>query len=243
MNRIGYLLKIEKIQNTSLSFVNPGMLLLAALASFALSACSGDSWKEEALQPDGSSIIVTRTTERGGAHEVGQKGAYIHQTLSFKMPGSGQKIEWVDALSEDLGNSSFLPMLLGVSKGEAYLLAKPMGCLSYNKWGRPNPPYVIFKHVTNQWNRVDLKELPLEFKVPNLIQSSPDIDSKKTGESPVSAKTIASMVTEYKQPEFKAILREPLPEQMLCEKMVYYKCGWISPESDFGKQFMDRSCK
>ena len=217
--------------------------LVAVFAlSLSLGACSGDSWKEEALQPDGSVIIVTRTTERGGRREIGQQGAFVHQTLSFKMPGTGQTIEWVDALSVDLGNSSFLPMLLGVSKGVPYLLANPMGCLSYNKWGRPNPPYVIFKYTGKQWDRVALTELPLEFKVPNLIQSSPDIASKKTGESPVSAKTIASMLGEYPQREFKAILREKLPEAPLladCEVRVQYKGRWILPNDPIARQFID----
>ena len=199
---------------------------VAALTlSLSLGACSSDSWKEEALQPDGSVVVVTRTTERGGRAEIGQQGSFIHQTLSFKMPGTGQTVEWVDALSPDLGNSSFLPMLLGVSRGAAYLLASPMGCLSYNKWGRPNPPYVVFKFTGKQWNRVDLKELPLEFKTPNLIQSSPDTDSKKTGESPVSAKTIASMLDEYRQPEFKAILREKINYDPECMPMVSNEKG------------------
>lgn len=209
----------------STRLLRTGHFVGALALSLSLGACSGDSWKEEALQPDGSVIIVTRTTERGGRHEIGQQGAFIHQTLSFNIPGSGQKIEWVDALSPDLGNSSFLPMLLGVSKGAAYLLATPMGCLSYNKWGRPNPPYVIYKYTNKQWDRVALKELPVEFKAPNLLQSSPDIDSKKTGESPVSAKTIAGMLGDYQQPEYKTILREPL-QSGLCPQ---YSSGPIPP--------------
>ena len=222
-------------------WLHPGCLVAAVAFSLSLGACSGDSWKEEALQPDGSAIIVTRSVERGGRHEVGQQGAYIHQTLSFKMPGSGQKIEWVDALSPDLGNSSFLPMLLGVSKEAAYLLATPMGCLSYNKWGRPNPPYVVFKYTNKQWDRVALSELPLEFKVPNLIQSSPDIDSKKTGESPVSAKTIANMVSEYKQPEFKSIVREAITGYgNFCSHQVSNGKGtWLSVDWFTKKESLD----
>ena len=215
----------------STRLLRTGHFVGALALSLSLGACSGDSWKEEALQPDGSVIIVTRTTERGGRHEIGQQGAFIHQTLSFNIPGSGQKIEWVDALSPDLGNSSFLPMLLGVSRGAAYLLASPIGCLSYNKWGRPNPPYVVFKFTGKQWNRVDLKELPLEFKTPNLIQSSPDTDSKKTGESPVSAKTIASMLDEYRQPEFKAILREKINYDPECRPRISNAKGvWTATE-------------
>jgi hypothetical protein len=203
----------------TLQLLRHGHLLGVLVFSLSLGACSGDSWKEEALQPDGSTIIVTRTVERGGRHEIGQPGSYVHQTLSFKMPASGQAVEWVDALSPDLGNSSFLPKLLGVSKGVAYLLASPMGCLSYNKWGRPNPPYVIFKYINKQWDRVELKELPLEFRTPNLVPSNPDVEARKTGESPVSAKTIAIMVSEYQQPERKSILREKINYDPECISM------------------------
>ena len=146
--------------------------LVAVFAlSLSLGACSGDSWKEEALQPDGSTIIVTRTVDRGGRHEVGQEPPIKTQSIEFNLPSSNEKVVWRDNFSEDLGGASFLPKLLGVRKGEAYLLASPMGCLSYNKWDRPNPPYVVFKYASKQWDRVDLKELPLEFKTPNLVPS------------------------------------------------------------------------
>ncbi len=243
MKHYGYLLKIEKMQNRPWCFVNSGRLLLAALASFALSACSGDSWKEEALQSDGSVIVVERTVDRGGKHEIGQQGSYIHQTMRFKLPASGQSIEWVDTLSPDLGNSSFLPMALNIAKGVPYLVAYPMGCMSYNKWGRPNPPYVVFKHEGASWQRVGLEQLPPEIKAPNLIFSDPDNVVKRLATNRVSTQQIKEILVEYKRPEFKAILREKMPEQMMCEKMIYYKCGWISPEGNFGKQFMDRSCK
>jgi hypothetical protein len=206
-----------------------GHLVGALAITLSVGACSQNSWKEEALQPDGSTIIVTRTVDRGGRHEVGQKPPIKTQSIEFNLPSSNEKIVWQDNFSEDLGGASFLPKLVGVSNGQAYLLATPMGCLSYNKWGRPNPPYVIFKYIDKQWNRVDLKEFPLEFKAPNLVPSNPDVDAKKTGESPVSAKTIANMVSEYQQPELKGILREKVNYDPECIPMVSNKKGqWRS---------------
>ena len=182
--------------------------------AIGLSACvvlptsGADSWKEEVLLHDGQKIVVERIQTYKGRSEPGQRAPIGEHTIRFSLPGSSNTITWTSEYGEEIGRTDFNLSALHVKNNTPYVVAEPNLCLSYNKWGRPNPPYVIFKHVANQWNRVDLKELPLEFKVPNLIQSSPDIDSKKTGESPVSAKTIATMVTEYKQPEFKAILRE-----------------------------------
>lgn len=229
-----------KVRATAL--LHCAQVLGALTFSLSLGACSGESWKEESLQPDGSTIIVTRSVERGGRHEIGQEPPIKTQSISFNLPGSNEKIIWQDNFSEDLGAASFLPKMLGVSKGVAYLLASPMGCLAHNKWGRPNPPYVIFKHADKQWVRVDLSELPTEFKVPNLVPSNPDVEAKKTGESPVSAKTIASMVSEYQQPEFKAILREKLPETKMladCEVREQYKGRWILPNDPIARQFID----
>lgn len=243
MKHYGYLLKIEKMQNMPWCFVNPGRLLLTALASFALSACSGASWKEEALQPDGSVIVVSRTVDRGGKHEIGQEPPIKAQSLQFKLPGSGDNVAWKTEVSQDIGMADFQPLSVHVVANSAYVVTWPVGCLAYNKWGRPNPPYVVFKSSGSTWQQIQLKDLPSAIKAPNIIFGSPDTNASKLGSGTIKLAGVQSVNGRLEQPEFKAILREPLPEQMLCEKMVYYKCGWISPESDFGKQFMDRSCK
>src|SRR5262245_48382139 len=139
------------------------------------------TWKEEVLLHDGSRIIVERTVERGGRHEIGQKPPYKEQSLVFTMPGPDQQVTWEDKFGKDLGSANFLPMLLDIRKDVAYLVVSPMGCASYNKWGRPNPPYVIFKYDGKMWQRIPLQELPAEIKVPNLIFSSPDIAVEKSG--------------------------------------------------------------
>jgi hypothetical protein len=102
------------------------------------------------------------------------------------------------------------------------LVVKPMGCMSYNKWGRPNPPYVIFKYGGKIWQRIALQELPAMIKTPNLIPSSPDDEAKKTGQRIVSAETIKRMYEDYRQPEYKTILREALVNAGgNCGEMVY----------------------
>lgn len=210
--------------------VRLGAILLMGMS---VSACS-DSWKEEVLLHDGSKLIVERSVERGGQHEIGQKPSFKWQRLIFTMPVSDEKVTWEDNYSEDIGHSNFLPMLLDVKQGVAYLVANPLGCLSYNKWGRPNPPYVVFKYEGKEWKRITLQELPAEMTTPNLIISSPDEEAKKIGKSPVPAEVIQKIISEYRQPENKTILREPLLPMRTkelnqwCGEMVYDgKGGWV----------------
>lgn len=207
-------------------FLKLGLLLMLGIS---LSAHAGDSWKEEVLLHDGQKIIAERYTQRGGRHEVGQKGDYIAQSLNFTLPGTGQTIAWQDNRSEDLGNSSFLPMVLDIANSTPYLVASPMGCLSYNKWGRPNPPYVVFKYDASAWQRIPLGDLPPEIKVPNLVQSMPDLVAAQQDQRFVTAQKIAEIVAQTRQPEYRSILREPVNYDPECIPMVSNGKGlWLS---------------
>lgn len=222
--------------------VNIAMLLTLGAS---MSACAGflglggDSWKEEVLLHDGSKIIAERSVERGGRHEIGQKPPYKEQSLSFTMPGTNQTITWEDHYSEDIGTASFLPMLLDVYEGSAYIVANTMGCLSYNKWGRPNPPYVVFKYEGKEWKRITLQELPAEIKTPNLIQSEPDAKAKNIRLSPVPSQTIQEIIARYPQPEFRTILREAMPKGPDCGEMAgngkgkWVGMGWFRDQPSY----------
>lgn len=204
------------------------------------------SWEEEVLLHDGSKIVVKRSVDRGGRHEIGQQPPYKEQSLSFAFPGGKQEIIWKDIFSEDLGSASFLPMLLEISNDIAYLVVSPMGCLSYNKWGRPNPPYVVFKYQGSEWQRIPLQELPAEIKAPNLIFSDPDNVVKKIGKNLITADTIQQIISRYRQPEYKAILREPLPKErinQMCMEMILYKGYWIMPNDPVARGMVDRKTK
>ena len=207
----------------------------------------GDSWKEEVLLHDGSKIILERTVERGGRHEVGQKPPYKEQRLRFTMPRTTQTVTWEDHYSADLGQANFLPMAVDISGGTPYLVVYPMGCLSYNKWGRPNPPYVVFHYHDKEWTRIPLHELPSEITTPNIIFSMPDIEVEKLGTRFVSAETIKNIIARYPQPEFKTILREPVKLGSLgstnCEERVPYKGYWILPNDPVAKKFIDQQTK
>lgn len=205
------------------------LLLLGA----SMNACAGfmglggDSWKEEVLLHDGQKIIADRTAKRGGRHELGQKPPFESQQLEFVMPVTGERVIWEDNYSEDIGTASFLPMLLDIQQGIAYIVANNMGCLSYNKWGRPNPPYVVFKYVGKEWKRIPVQELPAEINRPNLIQSEPDATAERIRKSPVPAETIQRIIGDYRQPEYRSIFRVRVQNaEEDCPEMIRVKDGW-----------------
>jgi len=193
-------------QITKLGF----LLMMGVSMNTEAGLFGGTSWKEEVLLHDGSKIIVTRTVERGGRHEIGQQPPIKEQSLSFVLPSTSENVTWEDKFTEDVGGANYLPMLLEARKDMAYLVVHPMGSLSYMKWGSPNPPYVVFKYQNKKWDRITLQELPVELTTPNLIFSSPDDEAKKAGQRIVSAEAIKRLYDGYRQPEYKTILRNPI---------------------------------
>ena len=231
-----------------------GVLLTAATVILTMGASmnanaglfgfSGDGWKEEALQPDGSRIVVERSLSRKGRHEIGQRSPGGDESLSFVMPGTGQRLIWEDKHSEDIGSGNFNPMMLGVSQGRAYVMVTPQGCLSYNKWGRPNPPYVVFRFEGKEWARIALADLPAEFTLPNLIISSPDDQVEKSGTRFITAEMVGRMNQGFGRAEYKTILREPYKGAGGgCEELIRYKGYWIMPNDPIARDMVDRKTK
>ncbi len=197
-----------------------GLLLLLTVA---IAACAGvpalnnstSSWKEEVLLHDGNKIIATRTLERGGMREYKKHWGIRAQSLSFINPNTKQSIVWHDGYSQDISGTNFLPMMLEIKDDVPYLVVNPMGLLSYNKWGRPNPPYVIFRYQDNNWQRISLDELPMEFNEFNLIISTPDENAKRLA---VNGVVSAQKIREYLDgrrndttpKEYKSLVREPI---------------------------------
>jgi hypothetical protein len=224
-----------------------GLLLMMAMT---LNACAGPfgiggtSWQEEVLLHDGSKIIAERSITRSGRHEIGQMSNPSNQTLTFTMPGTNRTIQWEDKNSDDIGTSNFNLLLLDIVKGAVYMVASPMGCLSYNKWGRPNPPYVAFKYQGKEWQRITLQELPAMLTTPNLVVNSPDTVAKQAGHDLITADTIKSLNNSIIHPENKTILRKEIPNAGgSCPEMVYYKGMWVGPGDSIGKRMMDRRAK
>ena len=223
-----------------------GVMVSLMILGGGMSACAMGgkaNWEEEVLLHDGRKIVVERSLSRRGRHEPFKRPAIGDQSLSFTMPGSHQRVTWKDAYSKDIASANFNLMMLDVDKGTAYLVASPMGCLSYNKWGRPNPPYVVFRYRDKDWQRIPLQELPAGFEKPNLIISSPDDAVKRAGQGLISAEKVKELNTGFQQPEYRTIVREPLKPGsagVSCPELLYYKGGWISPGNSIGRRMMDR---
>lgn len=226
------------------SYFATAVLSLFTLNSFAgWFGFGGASWQEEVLLHDGNKLVVERSVTRGGPHEIGQLGSYTKETFAFKHPVTGKVITWEDKATPALRTSNFLPMALDIYQDTVYLVANPMGCPAYNTWGRPNPPYVIFKYKENAWERIPLQELPSETKALNLISSSPDTEIERLGKRFIDAETIKRINSEHSQPYFKAILREPLSKEVLeqmCMEMVLYKGSWVMPNDPIARKIIDQ---
>jgi hypothetical protein len=176
------------------------------------------SWKEEVLLHDGSKMVVERSQSYGGRHEPGQSSPVKEQTVTFTLPNTSTTIEFKSEYGEDIGRANFELLALHILNGTPYIVTAPNLCLSYNKWGRPNPPYVLFQYDGQAWKRIALDELPTEFKDINLAVNSKGKRKLLTAQSVVTAELVKKLNGELEQPEYKTILREPV-------KSVGSQCG------------------
>ena len=189
------------------------------------------SWKEEVQLHDGGKIVVKRWQSHGGRHELGQPLPIKDHSVSFSLPGSGNTVTWKDDYSEDVGMANFLLLALHIRNDTPYLVTSPVGCLGYNKWGRPNPPYVFFKYDGTAWQRISLEEFPAEFKDINLVIRSYGLEKKLLDQGVVSAEMVKKFNSDLTQPYLKTIIRTPLEPGSIgvsCKEMISDgKNGWL----------------
>ena len=187
-----------------------------------MSACAdGTSWKEEVLLHDGKKLIVERSQSYGGRHEIGQKPPIKEQEITFTLPNANRSITWKNEYSEDIGRANFNLLALHLLNGTPYIVAEPNLCLAYNKWGRPNPPYVIFKHDGKVWQRIPLSAFPALFKNINVVINTLGEVGMLTWAKVVSVETVNELNSRLwrypnEQAQYKTILREPLSAAQLC---------------------------
>ncbi len=213
--------------------VQSGLLLMIGAsmnAGAGLFGFGGDNWKEEALQYDGSKIIVKRSQDYGGRHEIGQGSPIKDYYLSFTLPGSSKTIEWKSEYSEDVGRANLHPLALHALNGTSFIIAEPNLCLAYNKWGRPNPPYVIFKYDGRDWQRITIQELPAKFKDMNLVNNTKDHAEKLKAVSVVTAENVQAFNSSLRQLAYQTILRAPTlgdgGPATGCGEMIRVNDGW-----------------
>lgn len=203
-----------------------GLLLMMGVS---MSACSATkSWKEEVQLHDGRVIVVERFFNLGDYPTLdSRERALRDETITFTLPESNKKISWKTEFRNDLPEPNSLGLLLlDMVGGVPYIVTSPAGCIAYNKWGRPNPPYVSFKYVNDEWKRIPLEEFPLELVHANLM-STPDSRMLKSYYTVEQVKE--QMRSRNIDVAAKTILREPLASAGKdCGEMVYDgKGGWI----------------
>lgn len=183
-------------------------------ADAGLFGFGGDSWQEEVLLHDGSKILVTRSQTYGGRHELGQSSPVKEHTITFTLPGSNNTISWTSEYDENLGRTNFKPLALHVLNDTPYIVVKPNLMLSYNKWGRPNPPYVFFEYIleAREWQRIPIEDLPPEFQSVNLVIDTLGDKDKLLRQGVVSSEMVKTLNASLTQPEYQTIVRTPLEQ-------------------------------
>lgn len=206
-------------ESENLRFISKAVGLVLALvfgvsfnSAAAIFGFGDDRWSEEVLLHDGRRMIVERSQSYGGRGEVGQPAPIKEHSISFTLPGSRKTFRWTSEYSDDIGRTNFNLLAVHVKVETPYLVVSPNLCLSYNKWGRPNPPYVFFKHDGPGWQRISLEQFPSEFNTINVAQTLNSVDIvQMIKRSPVPATEILERNKRLRQPEYLSILREVIP--------------------------------
>jgi hypothetical protein len=222
-----------------------GLILMMGVS---MSGCSKTmEWKEEVKLHDGQVIISERHYNLGGYPTIdSRERAALDEIVTFSLPDSNTKIVWKTDYSDAVPEPNGLVLVrFDVVKGTPYIATYMAGCIAYNKWGRPNPPQILFKYEHEQWQRITLAELPDE-----LINAQANVVVGKPAAELLKSFYTVAQVNEQnryiKTPEYKTILREPLTKERInemCEVRVLYKGHWILPNDPVARTIIDRRTK
>ncbi|HAF43498.1 MAG TPA: hypothetical protein DCK83_00760 [Gallionellaceae bacterium] len=210
-------------------------LVMILMLGASMSACAGlightASWEEEVQLHDGRKIIVKVKDNLGGYPAIeSREHSTIDETITFKLPDENREIEWKMGYRDDLLEPNSLNLIrFDVVNGVPYIATYPAGCIAYNKWGRPNPPQVLFKYEGEQWKRIALADLPLELfnTNANVIVGRPASSLLK---SFYTVEGVDAANHDIYAPEFRTILREAVPVNQLCPEWVYFEGSWVTP--------------
>lgn len=203
---------------------------LVLMLGSAISACSSTmSWKEEVKLHDGQIIVAERFYNLGGYPAIeSHNRSSIDETVTFNLPNSKSIIWKTDFRDSEPEPNSLNLIRFDVVKGVPYIATYPAGCIAYNKWGRPNPPQILFKYENEQWKRINIADLPAELinANANVIVGKPDSRIVK----PFYTVEGVEATNHYiRQPEYRTILREAVPKNQLCPEWVYFEGSWVTP--------------
>lgn len=192
-----------------------------------MSACSSTmSWKEEVKLHDGQIIVADRYYNLGGKPTwESRERAALNQTVTFRLPGTNKNIIWQTDFRDSQPEPNSLNLIrFDVVKGVPYIATYPAGCIAYNKWGRPNPPQVLFKYENEQWTRITLAEFPAEVigTQANVVVGRPATSLLR---SFYTVKGVDDENYDIHEASYKTILREALVR----EKCPQYSSGPGAP--------------
>jgi len=182
-------------------------LLLTMVAN--MSACSSSmKWKEEVKLHDGQVIVAERFYKLGGYPGLESRNRMaLDETVTFNLPNSKRIVWKTDYRNTVPEPNSLNHFRFDIVNGVPYLATYPVGCIAYNKWGRPNLPQILFKYEGEQWKRITLDELPpvLIGMSANVIVGSPD---ERILKSFYTVEGVNKQNHYISVPEYKTILRE-----------------------------------
>lgn len=136
------------------------------LLSVLLTGCGEErlAWKQEVPLHDGRVVILDRLSTIGAKEPfLGNLRMETEQTLAFVHPDTGQRIEWKMP-------KGLQPYMLDFEGGVPYYVLDAHTVADYNTWNCPNPPFLVFKYLNDQWQRVDFDQLPVRFINRNLFE-------------------------------------------------------------------------
>ncbi len=209
-----------------------GVMISLLILGGGMNACAMDgkaSWKEEVMLHDGKKIIVTRTQIYGGyAEPASTDRSVAREEWTIPVPGGKREVVWSSDFSRPPEGDSLMLIQINFLNSVPYIATSPAGCLSYNHWKRPNPPYVFFKHDGKAWQQISLAEFPMTFKESNVYVGKP-IKAKRKG-----LITVAKIKEEHRNLELylREIVREQLKSGAIgvgCPELVRIEGGWGSP--------------
>jgi hypothetical protein len=198
----------------------------------ALAAGKSASWTEEVLLHDSTKMMIERSQTYGNRPSLDStERTVVEERWSFEAPGTGKKISWSTGFDQPPATSGLMLMQVNFANGAPYIATSPAGTLAYNHWGRPNPPYVFFKHDGSAWQRVTLAEFPAQFVESNVVVGG------RPNPQGLDGKTLTiAQVKEANRPldtYLRQVVRQPITQGdgvWISPVMVYDgKGAWSSP--------------
>ena len=214
-----------------------GVTLLVAVI---VTACHRKSWREEVVLHDGRTMVVQRSQKLDGYPTIASRErSVIEEKWVFPFAGKAEPVVWTTGFCMPPKCGSLMLLRVDLVGGVPYIATRPAGCIAYNYWGRPNPPYVFFKYDDGKWRRIKIGEFPKELSTPNVVVGRPDPKHR----SGLLSKSVIKEENRPLESYDGHISRQPITGgNTSCERLVQDgNGGWLSPDW-FWRQPNQRAC-